>query len=257
MCAQEDEQEAEEEVREDEAPQAPEEVSGEAPRGVGVRSIAAMEFLKWFFLSLGIAGFIGWLGNMTSGPIFYGLYEYTIAENIPVANIAFGVILLLGCAVAAKQRSSEIRARDAGLEGRLDEANHNLAMVSGELSENMRKLSREMGRAKRLSDDLETAKDTVAQQRTKIRSLTAERDKLDAELKVTQEKLVHALAPDITEVKGIGAKTADRLREMGIRDVIDLLKTSPDELATRTEVPPKVIAKWFEQAVALQGKAGG
>jgi len=194
---------------------------------------------------------------MTRGPILYGLYEYTIAENIPVANIAFGVILLLDCAVAAKQRSSEIRARDAGLEGRLDEANHNLAMVSGELSENMRKLSREMGRAKRLSDDLETAKDTVAQQRTKIRSLTAERDTLDAELKETQEKLVHALAPDSTEVKGIGAKTADRLREMGIRDVIDLLKTSPDELATRTEIPPKVIAKWFEEAVALQGKTGG
>jgi len=252
------EEEGEEEEEEEKIAEAPEEAPWEAPEGVAVRSMTVMEFLKWLFFVSGIVGFIGWLGNLLyEHPIMYGLYTPTIpGTHIPLATVAFGATLILGCVIAAKQRSNEINARAKGVEGRLDETTYNLSKVSAELSAATKKLSMEMGRSRRLSQDLEKARDTVSQLRTQTRKLTSERDALDKELKATQERLVHALAPSLSEIKGIGSKIAERLRDIGIRDVIDLLSTSPEELATRTDISPKIIARWFEQAVALREQAG-
>ncbi len=57
--------------------------------------------------------------------------------------------------------------------------------------------------------------------------------------------------PEITNVKGIGPKRAEKLRELGIQTVADLAKSSTEELATKMKVSPKIVEKWIKEAERL------
>ena len=59
---------------------------------------------------------------------------------------------------------------------------------------------------------------------------------------------------DLTEVNGIGEKRKAQLSTMGINNVEDLSKASPNDLATKLKISPKITEKWIDSAKELLEK---
>lgn len=59
------------------------------------------------------------------------------------------------------------------------------------------------------------------------------------------------VALELTSVKGIGAKRAEQLKNLGISSVDDLAKTSPEGLASRMKISSKITARWIDEAKRL------
>lgn len=55
----------------------------------------------------------------------------------------------------------------------------------------------------------------------------------------------------LTKVKGIGKKREEQLKAVGINSLEDLTSASPEDLAARLEVSPKLARKWIENAKKL------
>ena len=53
---------------------------------------------------------------------------------------------------------------------------------------------------------------------------------------------------DLTKIIGINAKRAEQLKANGINTVEDLAKASPEELATKLDVSPKIVKMWVGSA---------
>jgi predicted flap endonuclease-1-like 5' DNA nuclease len=53
---------------------------------------------------------------------------------------------------------------------------------------------------------------------------------------------------DLTSIIGINAKRAEQLKANGINTVEDLAKASPEELAAKLEVSPKIVKMWVGSA---------
>ena len=60
---------------------------------------------------------------------------------------------------------------------------------------------------------------------------------------------------DITEVKGIGPKRAERLRALGINTAQDLAKSSATLLAANMGISSKITHKWVREAEKLMKEA--
>jgi len=72
------------------------------------------------------------------------------------------------------------------------------------------------------------------------------------------QEIVEKPAPtvkELTEVKGIGEKRADQLKNIGISNVEDLAKASADDLAAKLKVSPKITKVWIENAKKLVEKS--
>lgn len=68
-----------------------------------------------------------------------------------------------------------------------------------------------------------------------------------------QESPVQELQPEtseLTKIKGIGEKRAAQLKALGISTIDDLGKASPQDLATKLNISPKITSKWIENAKA-------
>ena len=79
--------------------------------------------------------------------------------------------------------------------------------------------------------------------------LKKERVRLDSRLQTVQEKLEHALAPDLKNLSGIGPKMAVKLNKLGLEKVPDLLTIAPEDLSKKLGVSQKIVNKWFEEAM--------
>ena len=55
----------------------------------------------------------------------------------------------------------------------------------------------------------------------------------------------------LTNIRGIGSKRAEQLKEIGIYNIEKLAKTSGKDLATKLDVSPKVTSRWIEHAKKL------
>ena len=53
---------------------------------------------------------------------------------------------------------------------------------------------------------------------------------------------------ELKELKGIGAKTAAKLKAVNIMTVSDLAKASANALSQKTSISEKMLSKWIEQA---------
>lgn len=211
------------------------------------RSIIAMEFIKWFFLSCGIMGFLGWFADFLYEPsLFYGLYTYQI-ENIPIVCIIFAGILILSGVIATLQRANMIHI----FQFQYDEMTNNLSKTLSTLNVTAEKLSEEIRRTNQLRADLTKSRTSISQLSSDIKKVTQERNKLDAKLKTIEKKLVRALSPKVIEIKGIGPKITHKLERLGIVKTVDLLTLSPEELAEKIDVSTNMVVRWLEQVTEL------
>lgn len=65
---------------------------------------------------------------------------------------------------------------------------------------------------------------------------------------------VKTVTHDLLEVKGIKDKRAHQLKAVGINNVEDLAKASPEELASKLKIAPYFTGKWIENAKAIVEK---
>lgn len=63
-------------------------------------------------------------------------------------------------------------------------------------------------------------------------------------------KTVQAGTP-LIKVKGIGEKRAEQLKSLGISYAEELAKASPEDLAAKLKISPKIVQKWIESAKKL------
>lgn len=63
-----------------------------------------------------------------------------------------------------------------------------------------------------------------------------------------QEEDTEGDSSAVTEINGIGPAYADRLSAAGVDTVGELMKANPEELGEQTEISPKRIQRWQEQA---------
>lgn len=70
----------------------------------------------------------------------------------------------------------------------------------------------------------------------------------------TSTEAVLARTLELTEVKGIGVKRAERLKALGILNIEDLAKASAEDLASKLKISPKITKKWIEEAKNLLEK---
>ena len=56
---------------------------------------------------------------------------------------------------------------------------------------------------------------------------------------------------ELTEVKGIGEKRAAQLKALGIDSTDELSKASPEDIATKLKISPKIVEKWIAGAKEL------
>lgn len=206
------------------------------------QTLAGLEFLKWFCILSGIAGVIAWLGDIIywtiNGYTIHPIFEARVGE-IPYILILFAALLVGGCGLAGIQKRLELTSSTLEGDSRLDSMERTMNEIHTALFKTTKKMSEDLSETRRLNEELND----------QVESLTRERDRLNARLKKMQERLEHALAPDLKEVKGIGARMAERLKELGLEKVPDLLKVAPEELSTKLGVSPKIVNKWFEEAM--------
>jgi len=66
---------------------------------------------------------------------------------------------------------------------------------------------------------------------------------------------IAAAGTPLTMVRGIGEKRSEQLRALGINNVEELAKASPEELASKLKISPKITQKWIENAKKLAEKS--
>ena len=59
----------------------------------------------------------------------------------------------------------------------------------------------------------------------------------------------------LTKIRGIGEKRFGQLKALEIKDARDLAKASPNELATKLDIPMKTATRWIADAKELAEKA--
>jgi len=102
------------------------------------------------------------------------------------------------------------------------------------------------GRYERVVRERDNLRRTVTELEDKIRALEEDKNRL--------EKRVEFLAmavPAITRIKNIGPKTAQRLEEKGIKNIIDLIEASPEKIAEAIGVTRERALKLIKKATKL------
>lgn len=57
---------------------------------------------------------------------------------------------------------------------------------------------------------------------------------------------------ELERLKGIGTKTAEKLKTANIADISELAKASANDLAQKTGISEKLLSKWIEEAVTYK-----
>lgn len=206
------------------------------------RTQSGLEVLKWICLISGIVGFIAWLGDVVywtvNGYTIHPIFNAKMGE-IPYVIILFAGLLVLGCVLAGIQKRLELTSSALGGDSRLDSMERTMDEIYTALFRTTKKMSEDLSEVRGVNEELNA----------RVEGLTRERDRLNARLKKLQERLEHALAPDLKEVKGIGPSIAERLKELGLEKVPDLLKMSPEDLSEKLGVSLKRVNRWFEEVM--------
>jgi len=87
---------------------------------------------------------------------------------------------------------------------------------------------------------------SIAELEDKIRVLEADRNRLKKRV-----EFLKMAVPAITKIKNIGPRTAQRLEERGIKNVIDLIEASPEKIAEATGLPKEKAQELIKKATNL------
>ena len=87
---------------------------------------------------------------------------------------------------------------------------------------------------------------SIAELEDKITVLEADKDRLEKRI----EFLTMAV-PTVTKIKNIGPRTAKRLEEVGIMNVIDLIEASPEKITDATGLSKERALKLIKKAMDL------
>jgi hypothetical protein len=198
------------------------------PRGIGgFRNQLIYEFVKWLFFCLGAVGiivsnrFIQWAENIN----FLSFFTFEIFD-LPFATLFFAGILLLACILATLQKRAEIASRT-----RADEA----ANLLSELAVDLGKGPKTVYVGKEVLAELGEIKKLLSESLVNLETMITTPSQSDL---------------DLTKIKGIGPKTIELLKTIGITSISDLLKVTPEDLAEKTGISPKIVSKWLEDAKA-------
>jgi predicted nuclease with TOPRIM domain len=76
---------------------------------------------------------------------------------------------------------------------------------------------------------------------------------LEADKKRLKEKVefLKMAVPAIRKIKNIGPRTAEKLEESGIKDIIDLIESSPEKIEAATGLPKERTLKLIKKATNL------
>ena len=197
------------------------------PRGIGgFRNQLIYEFVKWLFFWFGAIGiivsnrFISWIE--TKNIFILNFFTYEIF-GLPFATLFFVVILILACIFATFQKRAEITSRT-----RADEA----ASLLSELAVDLGKGPKTVYVGKEVLAELGEIKKLLSESFEDLKMIP---------------KLSHPEL-SLTRIKGIGPKTIELLKTVGINSISDLSKVAPEDLADKTGISPKLISKWLKDA---------
>jgi predicted flap endonuclease-1-like 5' DNA nuclease len=59
----------------------------------------------------------------------------------------------------------------------------------------------------------------------------------------------------LAKIRGIGQKRAEQLKALGINNLMDLANASPEDLAAKLNVSPKMTGRWIDSAKQLTKKS--
>ena len=87
---------------------------------------------------------------------------------------------------------------------------------------------------------------SIAELEDKIKVLEADKNRLKERV-----EFLEMAVPAITKIKNIGPRTAQRLQEVGIKNVIDLIEASPEKITEATGLPKEKALKLIKKATNL------
>ena len=196
------------------------------PRGIGgFGNQLIYEFIKWLFFCLGVVGvivsnrFVSWAKNIN----ILSFFSYEIF-GLPFATLFFVGVLILACILATLQKRAEIASRT-----RADEA----ASLLSELAVDLGKGPKTVYVGEKVLAELGEIKKLLSESLVDLEKMITKPSQQDFSL---------------TKIKGIGPKTIELLKTIGITSISDLSKVAPEDLADKTGISTKIISKWLEDA---------
>jgi len=102
------------------------------------------------------------------------------------------------------------------------------------------------GRYERVVRERDDLKRTVAELEDKIRALEEDKNRLEK-----RAEFLAMAVPTIKRIRNIGPKTAQRLEEKGIKNIIDLIETSPEKIAEAIGVTRERALELIKKATKL------
>jgi len=87
---------------------------------------------------------------------------------------------------------------------------------------------------------------SIAQLEDKIKVLEADKNRLKR-----RGEFLKMAVPAVTKIRNIGPRTAQRLEERGIKNIIDLIEASPEKIIEATGLPKERALKLIKKATNL------
>lgn len=102
------------------------------------------------------------------------------------------------------------------------------------------------GRYEEVVMERDSLRRSIAELEDRIKVLEADKNRLKKRV-----DFLKMAVPAITKIKNIGPRTAQRLEERGIENVIDLIESSPGKISEATGLPKERALKLIKKAMNL------
>ncbi|MBE0512413.1 hypothetical protein IBX38_05110 [Candidatus Bathyarchaeota archaeon] len=102
------------------------------------------------------------------------------------------------------------------------------------------------GRYEEVVRERDSLRRSIAELEDKINVLEADKNRLKKRV-----EFLKMAVPAITKIRNIGPRTAQRLEERGIKNIIDLIEASPEKITEATGLPKERALKLIKKATNL------